>query len=59
MKTAKVTIFTIRLSCPECNEELTNQDDAYYFTADDYELLPKTITCPSCELKFRKPSVKI
>ena len=56
MKTATVTVRTIEISCPHCWLEVTDPSSSLWLTEDEYDHLPKTITCRDCGEKFHKPS---
>jgi hypothetical protein len=59
MKTAFITIESLSIWCPECNDFVSVEDGgSSRLTETEYDSLPKIIDCKKCQAKFRKPQVK-
>lgn len=53
MKTAKMHIAVIELTCPECEEHISNDDGSHMFLI---ESLPEIVVCDCCNAQLKMPS---
>lgn len=53
--TGKLTIETISIWCPKCNEFVPDECGSNVLYEYDYDRLPNVISCLSCGAEFGKP----